>query len=105
MPLSYVISYVIRENDNLVIRANTQFIDDYVDQALLDGPEYTADNEKVHSYIAMFISDNPVAEQKVQPIVQDRDGRFDFKLLCEHYEGVGVNANAIVKTEDELSSL
>ena len=99
------LSYIVRENQNAVVNNNIQFIDDYVDQAPLYGPAFAADNEEVHTYITNFISDNPIAENKIQAISAERNGRRDFQLLCEHYEGVGVNATAVVKAEDDINNL
>ena len=48
------LSYVIRDNEHPVVRANANFLDDYVDRASLNGRVFTADASKVHSYIVLF---------------------------------------------------
>ena len=99
------LSYVVRNNETAIIRVNPQFLDDYVDQAPLHGPAFAADVEEVHSYIIGFITENPAAENKILPFATRSDGRVDFIALKEHYEGVGANAKAIVKAEDDITNM
>ena len=49
---------MIRENETAIFRNNVNFLDDYVDQCLIDGRAFSIDAAKVHSYIFNFISDN-----------------------------------------------
>ena len=101
MPLSYV----IRKNDVPVRRINAQFLDDYVDQAPLNGEAYAADAEEVHSYIINFITENKTAENKILPFLAQCDGRINYQALKNHYEGVGANAKDIIKAETDIQSL
>ena len=99
------LSYVIRENAGPIYRVNTQFLDDYVDQAPLDGEAYAADAEEVHSYIINFITENKTAENKILPFLARADGRVDYQALKDHYEGVGANAKDIIKAEGDVQNL
>ena len=101
VPLSYIVS----DNEAPTVRTNAQFLDDYVDQAPLDGPAFAADAEEVHAYIVSFITENPAAENKILPFAAEADGRVDFIALRDHYEGVGANAKAIVKAENDISNM
>ena len=80
-------------------------MDDYVDQAPITGPEFAADAEEVHTYIVSFITENPTAENKILPHMAEANGRLDFQTLRDYYEGVGVNATAIVRAEDDIANL
>lgn len=82
------LNYVIWDSKNPVIRNNVNFLDDYVDRALLAGRPYQTDTSKVHSFIIRFISENNVAEQKILLYKDLNDGRRDFMALKEFYKEV-----------------
>jgi hypothetical protein len=99
------LNYVVRDSDIPTFNANVQFIDDYVDQAPLNGAAFAADAEEVHTYIIGFITENPTAENKLLPYTATANGRIDFQTLRDHYEGVGANARATLKAEDDISNM
>ena len=99
------LSYVICENDTPIIRDNANFLDDYVDQAPLNGHAFTSDASKVHSYIARLLTGNPVAEQKILPHKDTSNGRIDCNALKEYYEGVGANAKAVLSAEADIQDM
>ena len=96
---------MIRENETAIFRNNVNFLDDYVDQCLIDGRAFSIDAAKVHSYILNLISDNAVAEQKILPHKDANNGRIDFMALKGFYEGVGTNAKSTLKAETDLMEL
>ena len=55
------LSYIIREHQQPVVCHNTEFLDDYVDQAILDGPAFASDANEVHMYLVNFIIKNQTA--------------------------------------------
>ena len=96
------LNYVVRNNEGPINRNNVNFLDDYVDQCLIQGRAFLIDSAKVHSYILRLILDNPVAEQKILPHKDRNNGRVDYMALKEFYEGVGANAKATLKAENDL---
>ena len=99
------LNYIIRDNEFPIYNANPSFLDDYVDQAELAGSSFQIDATKVHTFLMRFISDNPVAEQKVLPYKDQANGRVDFIALRDYYEGVGANSRAILAAEQDISDL
>ena len=85
MPLSYVAC----ANDVALIRNNPNFLDDYVDQAPLNGHTFASNAEKVYTDLARFLTGNSVVEQKLLPHNNLSNGRVDYKVLKDYYEGVG----------------
>ena len=99
------LSYIVPDDEVPILRNNVQFLDNYVDQSLHEGPAFAADAEEVHSYIIGFITENSNAENKLLPFAAQANGRVDFMALRDHYEGVGANAKAIVKAEDNITNM
>ena len=94
------LSYIIRSNDNAIIRANAEFLDDYVNQA------YASDTSEVHTYIMNFITENPTAEKKILPYLAQNNGRLvDYNALKDHYEGIGANAKTLVEAEHHVTRM
>ena len=75
------------------------FIDEYLDKAPLTGQVYLTNAAEVHTYIIKFTSGNTVAEAKMVQNAQKNDGILDSIALKNHYEGVGVHAIYIVKSD------
>ena len=98
-------SYVIRPNIEPLIRVNTQFLDDYVDQAPLTGKVFALDASDIHTYIVSFITENTTAENKIMPYLLENNGRRDYQALKDHYEGVGANATMITQAEKDIETL
>lgn len=99
------LSYVVRENVTPLVRNNASFLDDYVDRAPLHGRIFSTDTVKVHAFITRLISENSVAEQKILPLKDKADGRRDFIALKDFYEGVGVNAKALLAAEADIQDM
>ena len=85
--------YIIRDNDQPIVQNNAQFLDDYVDQAPLNGSAFSADAGEVHTYLVNFITENSTAENKILPFQSEKNRRTDYFALKDHYEGVGANAS------------
>ena len=81
------------------------FIDEYVDKAPLTGQAYLTDAVEVHNYIIKFILGNPVAEAKIVQNSHKNYVRLDFIALQNHYEGVGVHAVDIFKSDKIILDL
>jgi hypothetical protein len=86
-----------RDNEMPDPTPNTDFIDDYVNMALLEGKVYAIDSADVHTYIVNFVAGNETAETIIQSYGDQDDGRQDYIALKQHYEGVGVHALDITK--------
>ena len=59
------LSYVVRDNINPPlpgVAMNTEFLEDYLDNAPLMGETFESDAGEVHTYLVNFISENAVAE-------------------------------------------
>ena len=81
------------------------FLEDYMQNAPLQGEAYLMDCNQVATYITSFIVDNIEAESKIQTIANPADGRAIFLCLNEHYAGSGIYANDVTKAEVILKSL
>ena len=81
------------------------FIDENVDKAPLTGQTYFTDAVELHTYIINFTSGNPVAESKMVQNAQKNYWRLDFIALKNHYEGVGVHAIDIFKSDKIIQDL
>lgn len=99
------LSYVVRENVEPVIDANTDILDDYANRAPLHGEAFNADALEVHMYLVKFISENTTAESKILMHADEKNGRKDFMSLIEHYEGVGIHAIDVTKAEEDMDKL
>ena len=76
-----------------------------MDKAPLTVQAYLTDAAEVRTYIIKFTLSNPVAEAKIVQISQKNDGRLDIIALRNHYEGVGVHAIDIVKSDKIIQDL
>ena len=100
------LSYVYREFDEAMNHNPTvDFIENYITQAPLYDEAYAIDAAKVHTYLVNYVSGNATAEVKMLPHGDANDGRRDFIILKEHYEGVGVNAIGILEAKETIRSL
>ena len=100
------LSYIIRKNDNPMGNTNfVDFLDDYINHAPLNGPAFTADSDEVHTYIVNFIAGNQIAENKLLPYMNNRNGRKDYMVLRDHFEGVVANAIAVLNAEKDIKDL
>ena len=73
--------------------------------ALLTGEAYIIYSAHVHTFIVNFVSGNETAEVNIQYFAAQTDGRIDYQALVNHYEGVGVHAINIMKSEAMLKGL
>ena len=99
------LSYVVRDNDHPIYRNNANFLDDYIDQAPLRGLVFSSDAAKVHAYLARLLTGNVVAEQKLLPRNNEANGRVDFQVLKDFYEGVGANSKDVIEAEADIKNL
>jgi uncharacterized membrane protein YgcG len=99
------LSYICRKVPTTIQPTYTDFIDEYIDRAPLNGAAYTTDTAEVYTYLVKFISDNDTAEAKVSTHSASRDGRLAYISLQEHYEGVGVHAIDVTKADRYLDNL
>jgi hypothetical protein len=91
------LKYACRDSEMSDRTPNTDFIDDYVHMAPLEGEMYAIDSADVHTYVVNFVAGNETAETKVQSYRDQNDGRQDYIALKQHYEGVGLHALDIAK--------
>lgn len=99
------LSYVVRENDDPDPTPKPNFLDEYVACAPLHGDAYDMDNPRVANIILGLIVGNDQAETKIQAMSDRTDGREMMRTLNEHYAGVGIYANDIIKAESILANL
>ena len=92
---SIPLSCIACKKDVSAIQVNTDFINDYINEAPLTGISYTIDLQKVCACIAKFVTSNVTAEQNISPF-KDTNGRcFVFIALRDFYKGVDSNSKAI----------
>ena len=84
---------------------NKDFLDDYVDNAKLQGGSFTIDSSEVHTFIVKLIAQNEEVESVIKIHKVEKNGRKDWKALKSHYEGMGVYSNDIAKAELDLKNL
>ena len=61
------------------------------------------DTADVHTYIVKLTSGNAAVETKMVAHETEKNGRIDFMLLKDHYEGVGMHAVNVVQAEKVLN--
>ena len=98
------LKYVVRENVNPTNVQHPDFLDDYVDQAPLNGDAFASDAMEVHTFLTNFLVGNTEAESIIK-VYQNANGREEWLALKLHYEGEGIYAHDIVQAEDDLSNL
>ena len=99
------LSYICRPDNIVHPPVYVDFLDEYINRAPLHGAAYITDAAEVHTYLVKFISDNDVAESKIQSLATFNDGRRDFIALRDHYEGIGVNALDVTRADRTLDTL
>ena len=100
------LSCICREYDEAMPHnPNIDFLDNYIIQAPLYCNAFKMDASEVHTYLVNFMSGNETAEVKMLSHASLTNGRLDFGALQEHYEGVGVNAINVIKTEETIKNL
>ena len=88
-----------------MVPTNTKFLDNYVDSTPFTGRVFNSNASKVHSYIALLISENSVAEQKLLPNKDGADRLVDYFPLQEFYEGVGANSKAGLTSNNKIQDI
>ena len=96
---------MVRDDDNAIIDPSASILEDYVNRAPLVGDAFDADSSEVHTYIVNFTAGNEMAESKLLAIADQSNGRLDFKVLQDHYEGVGINDIAIREADNIIATL
>ena len=97
--------HIVQDNDNIITVAEAKMMDDYAKRALLIGKAFNADASEVHTYIVNFISGNEIAESKILAIAGKSNGRFNFKVLQDYYEGVRINSIVIKEADKVIKNL
>ena len=92
------LKYIIWENYLPDLTPNKDFLDDYVNNAILVGESFTIDAAEVHTFIFNLISHNEESESVIKVYEDKRDIRKDWKAFKSHYEGIGVYSNRITKS-------
>ena len=99
------LAYIIRTQDAPDPTPRPDFLDEYVAMAELAGESFVSDANEVHTYIIKFIAGNANAESKLQPYLDQANGRLDFQTLVSHFEGTGVHSYDITRADRILDSL
>lgn len=99
------LSYVIRDNEAPDPTPQTDFLDEYINMAPLQGEAYTADNKQVLTLLSKYIVGNIEAESAVQALNTTTDGRAAYMALKTFYEGEGLMAVDIVEAKRTLQEL
>ena len=84
---------------------NANMLENYTTGAPLIGETFNIDSANVHTYIMNFIQGNANAEAKILGVLDQRDGRGAYQRLKDHYEGVRINAIAIMEAESVIQNL
>jgi len=100
VPLAYIVRDEDKQSDVL-----DDLLDNYINNAPLDGDIYVLDTRSVHLFLMKFICGNKVAEQRVLPTRSKQNGRIDFQALTQYYEGVGANKMSIREAEKDICNL
>ena len=88
-----------------MVRNNSNFLDDYVDQAPLQGRVFISDAVKIHTFLARLLTGNTVTEKKILPHNDEANGRVDFNVWKDYYKGVGATAKAVLEAENDIHNM
>ena len=91
------LSHAIRENDNPTFQPQTDFLDEYVNEAPLHGPTFDNDNTKVFGIIKSLIVENERAQSIIQALNDNGNGRRAYLELERHYWGAGPQSIDILR--------
>ena len=84
------------------MRTNTNFIDTYIDRALLTGRAFSSDASKLHSYLVRLIYEKTFAEHNILPYKDSSYGHVDFIELKEYYLDVGAKEKDIITAQRDI---
>ena len=82
MPLKYI----IRDNNFSNLTPEKYFLDDYVDNASLQGESFTIDSAEVHTFIVKLIDQNEESELVIKIHEEEINVKKDRESLKFHYE-------------------
>lgn len=99
------LKYVCRMHYDPDPTPKSDFLDEYVANAPLQGEAFSIDSAQVKTLLVNFVSGNTQAETKIQSLGEDPDGRASYMVLKDHYEGIGVYAIDITKADNILEGL
>ena len=100
VPLLYIIRDYVDSIDG------DDLLSDYVRNAPHDaGEAFDTDTSEVHTYLVNSVKGNTVAESRLASHGFSHNGLQDMKVLCEQYEGVGINATEVSNAEKDINSL
>ena len=95
--------YIIRDYTTTI--EGDDILTSYIRNAPHEGEAFNTDASKVHTYLVNFIKGNTVAESRLASHGFNNNGLQDMKVLCEQYEGVGINAMELDAAEKDINSL
>ncbi|CAJ1948024.1 unnamed protein product [Cylindrotheca closterium] len=90
--------YVVRENAAQDPTPQDDFLDEYINMALLVGTAFIVDNKQVLALLNKFIMGCSEAEMVIQALNTTTDGRAAFFALKAFYEGEGIFAHDVMET-------
>ena len=99
------LSYVIRDNAEPDPTPQEDYLDEYVNMALLGGSTYINDNQKVFVLLNKFIVGNDRAEAAVKALNTRTDGRMVYFAIKKHFEGEGMMQLKVQKAEAIIKNL
>lgn len=103
IPLSYVIRDKEDEDDK-ESEFYTDFMDECVAKAPLNGTYFKADNKRVHQLVRSYTQGEP-SHQHIADIERKQDGRLDVLTLTKFYGGSGNVTRQVSKADHLLKTL
>ncbi|CAJ1937314.1 unnamed protein product [Cylindrotheca closterium] len=97
--------YVVRENAAQDPTPQDDFLDEYINMALLLGTAFIVDNKQVLALLNKFIMSCSEAEMVIQALNTTTDGRAAFFALKAFYEGEGIFAHDVMAAENIIATL
>ncbi|CAJ1936128.1 unnamed protein product [Cylindrotheca closterium] len=97
--------YVVRENAAQDPTPQDDFLDEYINMALLVGTAFIVDNKQVLALLNKFIMGCSEAEMVIQALNTTTDGRAAFFALKAFYEGEGIFAHDVMAAENIIATL
>ena len=97
--------YITRDMENADPTPQTDYLDEYINNAPRTGNAFVSDAAQVHVYIINMIAQNDEAESVIKTFETERNGRKDWLSLKLHYEGQGLYSNDIMTAEKDLNTM
>ena len=97
--------YITRENEQSDPTPQSDYLDEYINNAPLQGNAFVSDAAQVHVYIVNMIAGNEEAESVIKVFETERNGRKDWLSLKIHYEGQGLYSKDVMQAEKDLNTM